>query len=178
MTTIDLRPFTEDDLPELVRLANDPAIAATLTDAFPQPYTEESGRAFLARVMADAPTRVFCITADGLLAGAVGIHPRGDIWHRNAELGYWVARPYWGRGIATEAVRRAVKYAFGTFPLDRVFARPFGSNAASQRVLEKTAFVLEARLRGTIVKNGRVEDELIYAVRRDDDDHERTIDRW
>lgn len=166
MATIALRPFSEADLTELVPLAGDPGIAANLTDAFPKPFTEESGRAFLARVIADAPTRVFCITADGAIAGAVGIHPKGDIWHRNAELGYWVARPYWGRGIATEAVRCAVRYAFETFPLDRVFARPFGSNTASQRVLEKTGFILEARLKGTIVKNGRVEDELIYAVRR------------
>jgi RimJ/RimL family protein N-acetyltransferase len=50
--------------------------------------------------------------------------------------------------------------------IHRIFARPYGSNAASQRVLEKAGFVLEARMQGTFLKNGRVEDELIYALRR------------
>jgi RimJ/RimL family protein N-acetyltransferase len=64
------------------------------------------------------------------------------------------------------AIRQMVDYAFSAFEITRVFARPFGSNQASQRVLEKAGFTLEARLKGTIDKNGRTEDELIYAVRR------------
>ena len=67
----------------------------------------------------------------------------------------------------TEAVQQAVERGFRILPdIDRIFARPYGSNAASQRVLKKAGFTLEARLVGTFFKNGRVEDELIYAVRR------------
>ena len=99
-------------------------------------------------------------------AGGIGVHPQTDIMRRNAELGYGVARPDWGRGIISAAIPRAVEYGFRTFDIDRIYARPFGRNLASQRTLEKNGFVLEARLQGTIIKNGVIEDELIYAVRR------------
>ena len=67
----------------------------------------------------------------------------------------------------TEAVKQATTRAFDILPdIHRVFARPYGSNTASQRVLEKAGFILEARMHGTFLKNGRVEDELIYAIRR------------
>ena len=59
-----------------------------------------------------------------------------------------------------------VDYGFQHWDINRIFARPFGTNIASQRVLEKAGFVLEARLEKTIFKNGEYLDELIYAVRR------------
>lgn len=59
-----------------------------------------------------------------------------------------------------------VEYGFSQFPVNRIYARPFGSNLASQRVLEKAGFKLEARLDKVIFKNGVAEDELIYAVRK------------
>ncbi|MBK7287173.1 MAG: GNAT family N-acetyltransferase [Flavobacteriales bacterium] len=86
---------------------------------------------------------------------------------RNAELGYWIAKEHRGKGIMTDAIRQATARAFELLPaIHRVFARPYGRNTASQRVLEKAGFTLEVRLVGTFLKNGRVEDELIYAVRR------------
>lgn len=166
MSALALRPWTVADLPALLRHANDPGIAANMTDSFPHPYTEEAGRRFLAMARDNDPARILCITADGEAVGSIGLHPQSDIHRRNAELGYWLAAPFRGRGIMPQAIRHMVAHAFAHFPIDRVFARPFGSNIASQRALEKAGFTLEARLAGTIVKNGRVEDELIYAVRR------------
>ena len=161
----ELRPWRTDDLPDLVRWANDADIAANLTNTFPHPYTEADGIAFLNRFRSDSPVRVFAIVVDGHAAGSIGVFPQDDIFHRNAELGYWLAAPYRGRGIVPAAIRQMVEYAFQSWPLKRVFARPFGRNRASQRALEKAGFTLEARLAGTIEKNGRTEDELIYAVR-------------
>ena len=162
-----LRPWRETDLPSLVKYANDPTVAGNLMDTFPHPYTEDDGKAFLQRFMANDPQLVLAIEVDGEAAGAVGIHPQGDVYRRNAELGYWLTKPHRGKGIMTEAVQQAVERGFRILPdIDRIFARPYGSNAASQRVLEKAGFTLEARLVGTFFKNGRVEDELIYAVRR------------
>jgi RimJ/RimL family protein N-acetyltransferase len=67
----------------------------------------------------------------------------------------------------TEAIRQMVHLGFAGFPaITRIYAIPFGSNVASQKALEKAGFTLEATLIGTLVKNGRVEDEWIYAVRR------------
>lgn len=164
--TFTLRPFTMDDLPALVQHANDPTVAANLTDAFPHPYTEENGHSFLTEAMKDVPLRR-CIDIGGVACGAIGLHPKSDLWRRNMELGYWLAKEHRGKGIMTEAIKRMVDLGFATFPeIDRIYATPFGSNVASQRALEKAGFALEAYFRGTLVKNGRVEDEWIYAIRR------------
>ncbi len=164
--TFELRPWRMDDLDDLVRHANDRTIADNLTNTFPHPYTEEDGLAFLNRFRNDTPVRIMAIVVDGHAVGSIGVFPQDDIFHRNAELGYWLAKPFRGRGIMPAAIMQMVDHAFSAFDLHRVFARPFGSNVASQRVLEKAGFTLEARLKGTIEKNGRTEDELIYAVRR------------
>lgn len=164
--SFELRPWRQDDLQDLVLHANDRVIADNLTNTFPHPYTEEDGLAFLNRFRNDTPVRVFAIVVEGHAVGSIGVFPQDDIFHRNAELGYWLAAPYRGRGIVPQAIRQMVDYAFQRWPLTRVFARPFGSNAASQRALEKAGFTLEARFTGTIEKNGRTEDELIYTVRR------------
>ncbi len=65
----------------------------------------------------------------------------------------------------TTAVKQMVDYGFHNFEIDRIFARPFGTNVGSQKVLEKAGFVLEARLEKTIYKMGKYEDELIYGIR-------------
>ncbi|MBK8709027.1 MAG: GNAT family N-acetyltransferase [Flavobacteriales bacterium] len=167
MTHFTLREWTMADLPALVEHANDPTVADNLTDAFPHPYTVEHGKAFLARFMGQDPQLVLAIDVDGAAVGAVGIHPQSDVYRRNAELGYWIAKAFRGKRIMTEAVKQATTRAFDILPdIHRVFARPYGSNTASQRVLEKAGFILEARMHGTFLKNGRVEDELIYAIRR------------
>jgi len=166
MARFEMRPFTIDDLPSLVKHANDPTVAANLTDAFPHPFTEESGRGFLNDAVKDVPLRR-CIAIDGACCGAIGLHPKADLWRRNMELGYWLAKEHRGKGIITEAIERMVRLGFERFPeVTRIYATPFGSNIASQRALEKAGFTLEAKLIGTLVKNGRVEDEWIYAVRR------------
>ncbi|HRB37696.1 MAG TPA: GNAT family protein, partial [Bacteroidia bacterium] len=121
---------------------------------------------FIRRVNGFKPAQVFAIDLDGEAIGAIGLHPQTDIFLKNAELGYWLAEKYWGKGFVSIAIKKIVEYGFSSFEIDRIFARPFGSNKASQRVLEKTGFVLEARLEKIIYKNNRYEDELIYAIRR------------
>ncbi len=155
-----------NDLPSLVKYANNFNIANNLTDKFPHPYSEENGKAFIDFATKDDPIHIFCIEVNGEAAGGIGIHPQEDVHRKNAELGYWVAEPYWGQGIISRAIPQAIDFAFNTYDLNRVFARPYGRNVASQRVLEKCGFVLEARLEQTLFKNGQFEDEMIYAVRR------------
>ena len=161
-----LRPWNITDLDSLVKYANNPRIARFMTDRFPHPYTAEAGNAFISMATAPDPVRVFAIDIGGEACGGIGLHPQEDIQRRNAELGYWLAEPFWNKGIISRAIPQVIDYGFRTLDIDRIFARPFGSNAASQHVLEKTGFVLEARLSKTLVKNSVAEDELIYAVRR------------
>jgi len=161
-----LRPFTTNDLDSLVKYANNPKIANNLTDKFPYPYTTENGKMFIEFATKNTPTNIFAIDINGEACGGIGIHPQEDVHRKNAELGYWLAEPFWGNGIITKAIVQMVDYGFKNFDITRIFARPYGTNEASQRVLEKAGFVLEGRFEKTLFKNGEYKDELIYAVRR------------
>jgi len=162
-----LRPWNISDLDSLVKYANNWNVAKNLTDKFPFPYSKNSGRAFIEFATKNDPIHIFAIDINGQAVGGIGIHPQDDIHRKNAELGYWLAEPFWGKGVISNAVKQSVDFAFDTFHIDRVFARPFGTNLASQKVLEKNGFVLEGRLEKVLFKNNEYLDELIYAVRRE-----------
>jgi ribosomal-protein-alanine N-acetyltransferase len=155
-----------DDAPALVLLANNPNVACFMTDGFPHPYGSADAERFITFASGHDPRRMFAIFYKGSLAGGIGVHPQNDIWQKNAELGYWVAEPFWGNGIATEAIRQIVGIGFSLDGITRIFARPFGTNKASQRALEKNKFILEATIPAGFYKNGKYFDELIYAVRK------------
>jgi ribosomal-protein-alanine N-acetyltransferase len=161
-----LRPWKRADLDSLVKYANNFNIAKNLTNRFPHPYTKEDGEQFIEMASSHSPAHVFCIEINGEAVGGIGVHPLADIHCKNAEMGYWLAEPYWGNGIITEAIKQMVAYGFESFDITRIYARPYGTNVGSQRVLEKAGFTLEARLEKTIYKNGEFLDELIYAVRK------------
>ena len=162
---IRLRPWHLDDLPELVKLANNLNVSKYMTNTFPYPYAEENGRKFIAFATSEPLTRIFSIEYNGNLAGGIGVHPQTDIMEKNAELGYWLGEDYWGKGIMTRVIPQVIEFAFKNLPITRLYARPFSNNPGSQRVLAKTGFKLEARIAQNIYKNGEFLDELIYAVR-------------
>ena len=166
MTPFTLRPWVDSDLPSLVQHANNAEIARYLIDAFPHPYTTEDGRAYLEFVASQAPGCIFAIDVAGQAVGSIALHPQADIYRKNAELGYWLAQPFWGQGIITQAIRQMVAHGFQAFDITRIFARPFGTNRASQRVLEKAGFTLEAQFAQTLFKNGELLDEWVYGLRR------------
>lgn len=155
-----------DDLESLVQHANNFEVAKNLTDAFPHPYTEADGKAFITMATKADPIHIFAIEVEGKAVGGIGIHPQSDIMKKNAELGYWLGEPYWGKGIITRAIKQMVDFAFKTYDITRVYARPYGTNIGSQKVLEKNGFKLEARIEKNIFKNGEFLDELIYAIRK------------
>lgn len=171
-----LRRWTLSDLDALVKFANNEHIACNLTDAFPHPYTREDGIAYIAAFgvpspgggplpdRTEDPARVFAIEVAGIACGSIGVFPQADIHRKNAEMGYWLAEEYWGRGIMTEAVKQMIDHGFRSFDITRIFARPFSSNFASQRVLEKAGMTLEARFEKTVIKNGVFLDELFYST--------------
>ncbi|MBL7888529.1 MAG: GNAT family N-acetyltransferase [Bacteroidia bacterium] len=161
-----LRPFNINDLESLVKYANNPNVAANLTNKFPHPYSREHGLNFIQNTMKNMPTNVMAIVINDEVVGGIGIHPQDDIQRKNAELGYWLAEQHWGKGIISAAIPLMVEYGFKNFDVDRIFARPFGTNIASQKVLEKSGFKLEARFEKTLLKNGVLLDELVYAIRK------------
>ena len=161
-----LRNWMMSDLDDLVGYANNWNIARYLTDSFPFPYTKADGEEFIQIAMASDKNIFRAIEVDGHAVGGIGIFPQSDIYRNNAELGYWLAEPYWNKGIMTWAVSEMVKRALGDVDINRIYARLFGSNLASHRVLEKAGFKLEARFYGVICKNDHLEDEWVFALRR------------
>ena len=160
-----LRPWEETDLSSLVKHANNIKIARYLTNKFPHPYTEASGRSFIAYANS-SPGIIMAIEVEGEACGGIGIHLQDDVYVKNAELGYWLGETYWNRGIISRAIREITTLAFSSLEIDRIYARPFGTNLSSQRVLQKVGYTLEARLEKTFYKHDQYEDEFIYAMRR------------
>lgn len=161
-----LRPWTNGDLESLVKYANNFKIARFMSDGFPHPYTPKDGKAFIQLATAGKGILYFAIDVNGEAAGGIGVAILTDIKRKNAELGYWLGEPFWGNGIVTKAVMEMVEIAFCEFDINRIFALPFGTNLASQRVLEKAGFKLEAKFEKTLFKNGEFLDEMVYAVRK------------
>lgn len=161
-----LRPWNSDDIESLVENANNFEIARFMSDAFPHPYTIENAKNFIAFATKDDPVHIFAIEINGKAVGGIGIHPQADIMRKNAELGYWLGEKYWGKGVISKAIQEIIPFAFKTYDITRIYARPFGTNVASKRVLEKAGFKLEASIKETIFKNGEYLDELVYAIRR------------
>ena len=159
-----IREWAAGDLAALVRHANNRNIWINVRDRFPHPYREEDGREFLARMSTQSPPTTWAIVADGEAAGGIGLMMMSDVERVSAEIGYWLGETWWGRGIATDAVRAVTDSAFRDFDLLRIFALPFADNVASIRVLEKAGYVLEGRMPQSAIKNGIVRDQLMYGA--------------
>ena len=162
-----LRPWQSSDIDSLVKYANNKNIAKYLTNSFPHPYSVEDGKAFIEFVANEKLIHVFAIDVKGVAVGGIGIHPQTDIYQKNAELGYWLAEPFWGKGIISTAIKLMIDFAFETYDINRIFAKTFEGNIGSQNVLLKNNFVLEAKLNKVVFKNGKYLDECIFGFRRD-----------
>ena len=163
LRTCEVRSWRTADVPSLVAHANNPHVASRLRERFPHPYTAKAGRAFVRTVRQTDPETTFAITVDGRAVGGIGFALQPDVERVSAEIGYWLGEPFWGRGIATEALQAVTAYAVEQHGLTRLFAIPFASNAASCRVLEKAGYILEGRLHRSAIKGGVILDQLQYA---------------
>jgi RimJ/RimL family protein N-acetyltransferase len=162
-----LRPWRPSDVAALVWHANNRNIWRNVRDRFPHPYTREAGE-FWVQIANENPYEPnFAIAVDDEAVGGIGLIFGQDIDRRSAEIGYWLSEQYWGRGIATAAVRALTEYAFAHFDLARIWANVFAWNPGSMRVLEKAGFVREGILRKAATKDGQTIDVVMYALVRD-----------
>lgn len=162
-----VRPWREDDAASLVRHANSLAVSQNLRDEFPHPYALVHATQFLARAVKTDPPQDFALVVGGEAVGGIGCGVRNDAPHNGVELGYWLHESYWGRGIATAAVRAVTDLVFSVNArVDRIYALSFVWNVASARVLEKAGYTLERTIHGGAVKHGRPSDQFLYAVVR------------
>lgn len=165
---ITLKLWTEADLLNLIRYGDNKNIWDNMADGFPHPYTREAGLKYLERARADTPAKMLAICSDDEVVGSIGVFPDSDVYRKNAAIAYWIAEPFWGKGIGAEAIRLISCYAFEHFAVERLYAKPYARNIGSHRALEKAGFRLEARLKNAVFKNGEYEDELIYSKWKDD----------
>jgi ribosomal-protein-alanine N-acetyltransferase len=163
-TTCTLRPWRSADAESLVKYANNANIVRNLRDRFPHPYTLRDAKVFIQSCGAVRPHMSFAIVVDQEAVGGIGISPGSDVERFSAEIGYWLAEPFWGRGITAEALELMSAYAFSTCRLLRLFALPFAENRQSTRVLEKAGYTREAILRSSAVKDGAVRDQALYVL--------------
>jgi len=166
-----IRPYSEADIPELLPLVGERAIAAT-TLRIAHPYTEQDARAFLE--LAKDPDKLWLaitLRSDGRQIGGIGL--RIEDQHQHAELGYWLGVPFWGQGYATEAAREMLRYGFGELELHRIFATHFKHNPASGRVLKKIGMRYEGCRREHLRKWEQFIDSEMYGIlRREWEAHE------
>ncbi len=131
---------------------------------FPSPYTPADAESWVRVAMADDPPNFFVIEVDGEHAGGTGIVPHDGEYAGVAHIGYWLARRFWCRGIATDAARTIARYAFAARGVRRLETNVYAPNVASARVLEKAGFTLEGRARSAIsLRDGGTYDLLLYA---------------
>lgn len=151
--------------PEAIqRLANNHAIALNLRDAFPYPYTIEDAITFLGLAKNGELEHVFGIYKDNTFVGCRSLIPQHDVYRINAEIGYWIGEPYWGKGYATETVRLLLNFAFEALNLLRVYANIYEYNIGSMKVLEKVGFEKEAVIKSSVIKEGKITDEHLYSI--------------
>jgi len=157
-----LRPPRAEDAESIALHANDIEIAANLRDRFPHPYSLTDAQAFI-RFAQQAEEIIFVIEVEGEAAGSIGLTPGADVEHSSAELGYWLARKHWGKGLMTRAVEAITEWGFSRLELTRIFARPYVENVASIRVLEKCGYACEGSLQHVAMRNGVARDFYLYA---------------
>ncbi len=162
-----LRPLLPSDADSLARHANDYGVWKNLRDRFPHPYTMVDAETYIKHVETRSVQTSFGIVIDGQAIGNISLMLGDDIARRSAEVGYWIGREYWGRGIAGDALRATTRYAFETLQLVRVFAVPFATTQRSARVLEKAGYAREGLMRLSAIKENVLLDQLLYAAYHD-----------
>ena len=160
-----IRKWELSDAKDLAMALSNKKVQDNLRDGFPYPYTEQDGIEFISTMLSadENETFAFAITVDNIAVGSISVFRQGNIHRRTAELGYYIAEEYWGRGIMTEAVRQICEYVFSKSDITRIYAEPFAYNTASCRVLEKAGFQYEGTLRSNAIKNGKVIDMKMYS---------------
>lgn len=168
-----LRPVTQDDAGAVFLYASNPNL--TRFTLFETHQTIEDSRWFVSTY---AHSRYTCkepdpfgivikYDPDGMMVGALGAHwlsqPNGTM-----EIGYSIAEPFWGHGYIPEACQALIDYLYANFAVERLQARVFVGNIASDRVLEKLGFMKEGVLRSLVFRRGAWCDIAMWSLLRSD----------
>jgi RimJ/RimL family protein N-acetyltransferase len=164
-----LRPFAPGDAAAVHRAVAERDVAA-MTASIPHPYPDGAALAWIESqpaAFARGESLLFAVTlAERGVIGAVGLQVEAA--HAKAELGYWIAKPQWGRGYATEAARATIGHGFEKLHLERIHARVMTVNRASARVLAKLGFTREGVLRRELYRFETFVDCEVWSLLREE----------
>lgn len=161
-----IRGWKIEDAPSLSKHANNRKIWIHLRDAFPHPYVLQDAQSFILNAIHEHPKTLFAIATSEEVIGSIGMEIGKDVHRLTAELGYWLAESYWGKGIMSEAVKVVTEYALQDLSLYRIHAAPYAVNPASAKVLKKAGFRFEGTLHSSAIKDGHILDQHLYSCTR------------
>jgi len=162
---VTLRPWTADDVPELVAVFRDPTLSRWLP-MIPYPYSEWDAREWVASLgprLGEGSGAHFAVVAaeTGALLGGIGLRPEPS---SRGEIGYWVRKERRGEGIAPRALRLISRWAFQELGLARLQVHADVENVASQRVAERAGYTREGVLRSWLEHRGERRDHVLYSL--------------
>ena len=163
--SVVLRPWATSDKPALLRHANNRNVWRNLRDRFPHPYNDADADAWISYAGGEpVPWGVYAIDLAGEAVGTISLRRGHDEERHSVEIGYWLAEPFWGRGIMTAVVGGITTLALEEPHVYRIFAPVFSWNPASMRVLQKAGFRREGIMRKSAVKDGVLIDQVLFAI--------------
>ena len=135
-----LRPWEESDAEECYRYAKDPLVGPAA--GWPAHESVADTREVIKNILAVPETYAVVLKETGLPVGSIGLHFHTDLAEKDdeAELGYWLGVPYWGRDLVPEASREMLRHAFEDLGLARIWCGHYDGNDRSARVQEKLGF--------------------------------------
>ena len=165
-----IRKWRLSDAADLAAALSNPKVLNNLRDGLPYPYTQRDAEDYIrAMLSADENSSfAFAVTVEDRCIGSIGAFRQGNIHGRTAELGYYLAEEYWGRGLMTQAIGQLCRWVFAHTDILRIYAEPFSYNIGSCRALEKAGFHYEGLMKNNAVKNGKLLDMKLYALTRDE----------
>jgi [ribosomal protein S5]-alanine N-acetyltransferase len=162
MSDVMLRHWRREDAQQLASIANNKNVWLNVRDRFPHPYTVMDAMQWIQMRTGEKPMQHFCITYNENVAGSIGVIVKDDVYRKSIELGYFVGEPFWGKGIATKAVKLMMEYIELTFDVLRVYAEVFEHNKASMGVLRKNGFYLEGIRKKAVIKDEVLMDDYVW----------------
>lgn len=150
----------------LQKYANNRNVSRYLRNIFPYPYKLSDGKKFILDTIPkhEKEGLYFAIVIDGEAIGGISIILQDDIYCKSAEIGYWLGEKFWNQKIMSRCIKQVCEIAFNMFDIVRIFAEVFDCNLASQKVLEKSGFVLEGITKKRIYKDEKFIDGYIYGL--------------
>ena len=158
-----LRTPIQADASRIASLAGDFEVAS-MTGTIPHPYSEEMAASWIGGLHKGEEGVAFAIDLGSELIGCIGYRALAPT---HAEMGYWIGRPYWGQGYATEAARAMIGLIFAREEYDYLTAGHFADNPASARVISKLGFEASGEIRRRCAARGLRTRCLTYRLERD-----------